>query len=220
VHFGYGQISEVDSIKVIWPDGKVRKLSKVKTNQTLILSPEDGEPSSFSLPRNTSKAIFQEVAHADLGLTFEHVEDSYSDFNRLKLLPYQQSDRGPATTVGDINNDGMLDVFFGGSKYIPGQFFIQTNSGFVKSSVPSILKDSIKEDVEAVIEDFDKDGKSDLFLASGGADFYGKSKPLLDGYYRGDGSGFTEQTISDYYENASCLRKFYFDGDGDLDLFV
>jgi hypothetical protein len=43
---------------------------------------------------------------------------------------------------------------------------------------------------------------------------------LLDGYYRGDGSGFTEQTISDYYENASCLRKFDFDGDGDLDLFV
>lgn len=220
IHFGYGKNALVDSIKVIWPNGKVQKLTQIKTNQTLIISPHNElEPETRSLI-SSAKPIFQKIDPRELGLDFEHKEDNYTDFDRLKLLPYQQSDKGPAIAVGDINNDGQIDVYFGGSKHIPGQFFIQSNNGFVKSNIPYILRDSIKEDVDAVIEDFNKDGKSDLFIGTGGADFYNKSKPLLDSYYMSDDLGFTLTEIEDYYENASCVKQFDFDEDGDIDLFV
>lgn len=219
IHFGYGNKTVVDSIKVIWPDGKVKKFTQLKTNQTFIISSNDGVVTSM-LFKKTPPPIFNKVDQDELGLTFEHKEDSYTDFDRLKLLPYQQSDRGPATAVGDINGDGRMDVYFGGSKFIPGQFYVQSDSGFTKTYISSVLRDSIKEDVDAVIEDFNKDGKADLFIGTGGADFYNNSKPLLDSYYISGSNEFTLSEISDYYENASCVKQFDFDKDGDLDLFV
>jgi len=220
IHFGYGKNTEVDSIKVIWPNGKVHTVTKVKVNQTLFISYQDGVEGSMPIFNITTLPMFQWVDQKELGLLFEHKEDKYTDFDRSKLLPYQQSDRGPATAIGDINNDGQMDIYFGGSKHIPGQFYIQSDNGFVRTNIPSILKDSIKEDVEAVIADFNLDGKSDLFIGTGGADFYNKSKPLLDSYYLSGDTSFTLLEVADYFENASCLKQFDFDDDDDLDLFV
>lgn len=220
IHFGYGKTKQVDSIKIVWPDGKVKKLVGVKADQTLTISPNDGIESMAPLLKSKIASIFQRVDQKELGLTFEHKEDSYTDFDRLKLLPYQQSDRGPATAVGDINNDGLMDVYFGGSKFIPGQIFIQSKDGFIQTNIPHLLNDSIKEDVDAVIADFNLDGMSDLFVGTGGADFYNKSKPLLDSYYMSSKSGYVLNEIVDYYENASCVKQFDFDEDGDMDLFV
>jgi enediyne biosynthesis protein E4 len=234
IHFGYGDNSSVDSIKVIWPNGNVDKIFNVKTNQTITVTQQSSVNSkavaaNATDPINTeqnhsnrisSESIFQSVNANDIGLTYEHHEDPYTDFDRLKLLPYQQSDRGPATAVGDLNNDGLMDLYFGGSKHIPGQIYLQSTNGFVKATIPSIVRDSIKEDVDAVIHDFNNDGAADLFIATGGADFYQQSRPLLDSYYTSSDSTFSLTEISGYYENASCLKEFDFDADGDLDLFV
>jgi enediyne biosynthesis protein E4 len=219
IHFGYGDHSKVDSLVIVWPDGRRQKLTAINTNQTLVIEPAS-TLDSVTIKVVESKQVFQLIDPAEIGLTFEHKEDSYTDFDRLKLLPYQQSDRGPATAIGDINNDGLADIYFGGSKHISGKVYVQSENGFVITSVPSILKDSIKEDVDAVVADFNNDGKNDLFIGSGGADFYNKSKPLLDSYYTSTDSGFSLLNIPDYYENASCVKPFDFDNDGDLDLFV
>ncbi|MBX2962918.1 MAG: VCBS repeat-containing protein [Cyclobacteriaceae bacterium] len=220
IHFGVGNYAVIDSVVVIWPNGKKQKLTGVNSNQTLIIAYNEQASSNVTQSIKEQSKIFEQIALDDIGITFGHREDNYTDFDRLKLLPYQQSDRGPATSVGDINNDGLPDIHFGGSKYIPGQIFIQTATGFVQSNVISILKDSIKEDNVSVMADFNLDGKTDLYIGTGGADFYNQSVPLLDSYYRSDESGFTLTEIEGYFENVSCLRAFDFDGDGDLDLFV
>jgi enediyne biosynthesis protein E4 len=219
VHFGYGAHSNIDSIRVIWPDGNSQLLKNVSANQTLTLS--HPKASAFKSKKLVKKEqIFFQVNPADIGITYQHEEDNYTDFHRLKLLPYQQSDRGPAIALGDIDNDGKVDVYFGGSKHIPGQFFRQANKTFNRAFIPEILRDSLNEDVEAIMEDFDKNGKTDLLIATGGADFYGKSAPLLDTYYLSKDDGFLAVPISGFYENASCLRKGDFDGDGYVDLFI
>ena len=85
---------------------------------------------------------------------------------------------------------------------------------------PKLLQILLKKDVAAVIEDFNKDGKADLFIGSGGADFFNEMKPLLDTYYLQKDSVFSKTAIPDYFENASVIKTVDFDRDGDLDVFV
>ena len=219
VHFGYGNSEKVDSLKVVWPNGQYQIVKDINTNQTLTLSPKDTKLFDYKTLLPELQPIFEKVK-GNLGIDFTHVEDNYTDFNRQKLIPYQVSDRGPATALGDLNNDGSTDIFFGGSKYISSEIFIQKDSAFVPYKVPSIRKDSIKEDVAASIADFTNDGKNDLMLGSGGGDFYNKMAPLTDSYYVQNDSIFEMAVLPETFENASVLAPHDFDDDGDLDVFI
>ena len=219
IHFGYGKTAKVDSLKIVWPDGQFQNIKNVNTNQTLSISPENTMPFNYRLLQPSKLRIFREVED-NLGINFTHKEDNYVDFNRQKLIPYQISDRGPATAIGDINNDGKADIFFGGSKFFPSRIFLQKDSIYVEEKILEIYKDSIKEDVAAVIADFTSNGKSDIILGSGGADFYNKMSPLLDTYYVQNDSIFETAPLPEYFENASVIEVNDFDNDGDLDLFV
>lgn len=220
IHFGFGNHTTVDSINVVWPNGMRQTMGETKLNQTLELSYNEATVKANVRTIDKNQLHFQQIDQGEIGLTFEHKEDEYTDFDRLKLLPYQQSDKGPATAVGDIDNDGFDDIYFGGSKRIASQIFIQSENKFKRIQFPVIARDSIKEDVDAIIADLNSDGKSDLYVGTGGADFYAKAEPLLDNYYVSSDSGLVLNVIKDYYENVACVRPFDYDGDGDLDLFV
>ena len=219
VHFGYGKTEKVDSLKIVWPDGQFQTVKNISTNQTLSISPENTMPFDYRSLRPSETSIFREVED-NLGINFVHMEDNYVDFNRQKLIPYQISNRGPATAIGDINNDGKEDIFFGGSKFFPSRIFLQKDSIYAEEIIPEIYKDSIKEDVAAAIADFTSNGKSDIILGSGGADFYNKMSPLLDSYYVREDSIFKTAPLPEYFENASVIEVNDFDNDGDPDLFI
>lgn len=219
VHFGYGKETKIDSIRVIWPDRTSQLLKNVAVNQILIIKPENNTPTPYPIFAKRNKDIFKKV-EGNLGLDFQHKEDSYIDFNRQKLIPYEFSDRGPAVAVGDLNNDGNEDIFFGGSKFISSKIYVQYPEGFKEKIVPQIKKDSIKEDIVAVIEDFNKDGKNDLFIGSGGADFFNEMPPLLDSYYIQRDSVFIAENLPATFQNASVMAQADYDSDGDMDLFV
>lgn len=219
IHFGYGKTNTIDSLKIVWPNKTYQIVKNIPVNQTLTIAPENTKPFDYNSLKPKIKALFEKV-EGNLGLNFTHVEDKYVDFNREKLIPYQVSDRGPAIAIGDINNDGKEDIFFGGSKYIPSKIFVQSDSSYVIKNIPEISKDSIKEDVAAVIADFTNNGKNDIFLGSGGADFYNKMKPLLDSYYVNKDSVYETAMLPEYFENASVIKVNDYDNDGDLDVFV
>jgi len=219
VHFGYGQAKSIDSLRIVWPDGRTQLIKDVPVNQTLVLQPENTGPFDYNTLRREPAPLFKKT-RGNLGIDFTHLEDDYVDFNRQKLIPYKISDRGPATATGDIDNDGKQDLFFGGSKFIPSRIFLQRDTAYIEKKYPEIAADSVKEDVAAVIADFNRDGRSDLYLGSGGADFYNKMKPLLDSYYTGGDSVFNPAPVPEEYENASVILPEDFDHDGDLDLFV
>ena len=219
VHFGYSDVKIIDSIKIVWPNNTFQVLKNVKVNQTLVISPTNVNSFNYKLLQPKLNKIFERVED-NLGINFTHKEDRYIDFNRQKLIPYQASDRGPAVAIGDIDNDGKKDIFFGGSKFNKSKIYVQRDSIFVERIIESVAKDSIKEDVSALIADFNQDGKNDLFLGSGGADFYGKRKPLLDSYYIQKDSTLVLEKLPDSFENAAFIKENDFDDDGDLDLFI
>ncbi|MEP3209127.1 MAG: VCBS repeat-containing protein [Maribacter sp.] len=219
VHFGYGANQQVDSLKIVWPDHTFQVLRKVPTNQILTVTPENTKPFDYRILQPATAKLFERVEN-NLGISFDHREDGYVDFNRQKLIPYQIGDRGPAFAQGDLNNDGSTDLFFGGSKYIPSKTYIQSDSIFVAYKIPSISKDSLKEDVSAVISDFNSDGKNDILLGTGGADFFNEMKPLLNSYYKQKDTAYELAPLPKNFENASVLRTDDFDNDGDVDIFV
>ncbi len=219
LHFGYGKTQTIDSLKIIWPDKSFQTVKNVVVNQTLKIKPTNPVLFDYQSIKPKTKPLFKSVED-NLGLDFTHVEDNYIDFNREKLIPYRVSDRGPAAATGDLNGDGKEDVIFGGSKYHPSKIYMQQDTSFVERKINSIHNDSVKEDIIALIKDFNGDGKNDIFLGSGGADFYGKSNRLLDGYFVQKDSSFIKSNLPEYFENASVVKANDYDKDGDIDLFV
>lgn len=218
IHFGFPSPGLIDSLKVIWPDKTYQVLKNIPTGtdtllrrgQTLPPTPDDG---------NSRQPLFASV-DGQLGIDYIHREDKYLDFNRQKLIPYMVSDRGPASAKGDLNGDGKEDLFFGGSKYSPARTFIQTDDGFRDTIYPTIHQDSILEITAALLRDLDGDGDTDMILGTGGADFYGQMKPLLDTAYEQDSSGLGELELPEAFTNTSVIIHADFDKDGDIDLFL
>ncbi|MBT8280591.1 MAG: VCBS repeat-containing protein [Muriicola sp.] len=219
LHFGYGKESKVDSLRILWPDQTTQLLKNIPVNQTLVVSPDENIPFKSPWLKREITSLF-EKAEGNMGITFNHKEDPYIDFNRQKLIPYKFSDRGPAVALGDIDGDGTEDLFFGGSKFYPSKIFVQKETGFEEKKIPEISRDSITEDVVALLDDFNNDGKNDLFVGTGGADFYNEMAPLLDRLYLQVDSTFVDQSLPKSFENTSVLAPCDFDKDGDLDLFV
>jgi hypothetical protein len=219
IHFGYGQLEKVDSIRIIWPNKTSETLKDITTNKTLYLSPSENKNFDYAKLHTKPTLIFKKITD-HLGITYNHVEDNYSDYLRQKLIPYQVSDRGPAVSTGDLNGDGKEDIFFGGSKLIPSQIFLQGDSTYYKKDYPEIKNDSVKEDIVSIIKDFNGDGKNDIIIGTGGADFFNQMKPLTNSYYVATDSTFNPYSFPESFENTSVLLSIDYDHDNDLDLII
>jgi len=221
IHFGYGETEVIDSICIIWPDNTFQIAENIKVNQSLTITPlhkrfKVNYAKLFPKPSPWLKKV-----ESLKGLRYKHTENNFMDVNKHKLIPYQISDRGPATAVGDLNSDGKDDIFFGSSRNYQAELFMQTNNGFTKKKVGVFKEDTSREDISASIEDFNNDGKNDLFVASGGGEFTGNVKPLLDRLYiKHEDSIFVKSELPDYFEHASVIKSFDADNDSDLDIFV
>src|SRR5947207_15797222 len=94
---------------------------------------------------------------------------------------------------------------------------------FRACSQPSIAADSLAEDVGAEFFDANGDGFPDLFVVSGGNEFWGKQDALRPRLYLNDGRGNfarARDALPDIFENGSCVAVGDFNGDGSPDVFV
>ncbi|MEP2239173.1 MAG: VCBS repeat-containing protein, partial [Maribacter sp.] len=221
IHFGLGEITKVDSLSIVWPDGKEQQLQNIATNSNLIVDYKEAlQPLKTSA---TKQILFKDVTSTSFSTVYEHKENEFDDFRIQVLLPHKLSNEGPGITVGDINNDGLEDFYVGGASGSSGAIYHQTTNGtFVKKDNLIITNDAKFEDVDAVFFDADNDQDLDLYVVSGGNEFPHNSPLLQDRLYLNNGKGnFTERReLANSAESGGCVLPLDIDNDGDLDLFV
>lgn len=220
--FGLGNISIIDSLIVVWPDGdKVTTLTNVKANQTLRLDAAHGIRYEGTKGVIT-KPIFQA---SDTKVDFTHKENYYVDFDRDALLYNMITNEGPCICTGDANGDGKTDFYIGGAKGQPGALFVQVAKGFRQIASGLFEQDKDSEDTDCVFFDANGDGKQDLYVTSGSYEFSSSSSALSDRLYLNGGNDrFSKSNqllpVSSRFESTNAVATADFDQDGDLDLFV
>ena len=224
--FGLGNRNVVDTLVVIWPSQRMEVRLNVKTNQPLILKQSDArlDATSYRYTALPAKPFFTELTGPD-SIPYRHGENrNFFDFVRESLMPFEVSTEGPRLAVGDVNGDGLEDMYAGGAKWQAGSLLLQQANGQFKPSAQRAFEiDSVYEDVDAVFLDADGDKDLDLYVVSGGNEFYDKMPEQFDRLYLNDGRGTFSRSVMalpPMYDNKSCVRPFDIDQDGDLDLFV
>ncbi|SDZ38261.1 MULTISPECIES: VCBS repeat-containing protein [Rhodonellum] len=227
VHFGLGENGGIQSLEVLWPDGKYQLVNSPESNQVLQINHADASSQSagLSFPM-VAKAVIPMIKEVskELGIDFIHEEMDKVDYNVQRTLPHKLTQFGPSLAVGDINGSGLEDFIVSGSAgYSPMVFFQKSDGKFDKKQLFAGLEEIKFEEQGMLLFDLDNDGDLDLYLVSGSNEFPADAEEYKDRLYLNDGKGnftLSENRMAEVKASGSVVKGGDFDGDGFMDLFV
>ncbi len=211
---------QIDSLKIIWPDQSISNVIKPSINQLNKIDYSTTTPVPLVKNNQLVVSTFLEKAKSNFD---KHTEDDYVDFYTERNIPFMLSKQGPKSAVGDVNGDGLEDIYIGGAVQQAGQLYLQTPNGFVKKEVKDFGQFKFYDVTSAFFADLDQDGDMDLFTGGGGnflpatADIYQNNIFLNDG--KGNFS-LKAGALPISHTNCGTAIPIDYDGDGKLDIFI
>ncbi len=222
---GIGKNSKIDSLLVYWPNNTVQKISTpIKVDAVnIIRQPKLGAKELISNKLISEKGISASIFTKQAVAFDKHKQPDYTDFYAERGVPEMLSHMGPKAAVGDVNGDGLEDIFATGTSEQIGQLYLQTSTGFLKKEILDLKQFSGFEDSEVSLIDVDGDGDLDLFIAPAGNTASIASRELQLRLFINDGKGSFKISTSAFplnQDNIGAVVWYDFDKDGDLDLFT
>ena len=218
---GLGKIAKIDSMVITWTDRSLSSFIHPPIDTLLVIQQAGSRKyitdSLLHVPINT--LLISEKSDFD-----KHEDDDYVDFYYERNIPEMLSREGPKIAVGDVNNDGLEDVYIGGTQNHPGQVYLQSLAGkFVKKQEPAFNQFIDFEDEAVLFFDADHDGDLDLFVGPGGNENPSYSRQMQNRLYKNDGKGnfmLDVDAFPPFGMNSGVAVAYDFNKDGYLDLFV
>jgi enediyne biosynthesis protein E4 len=220
LHFGFGN-SYPDSLKIIWPDGKMQVIWHPAVNKILQINYNDAN-AIYNEPIPTTDSFFNDVTQK-IKADFQHRETFFFDYGFQPLIQQKYSQEGPFISTGDMNGDGLEDFFIGGAFKQSGKIFLQQKDGTFRSK-DLVTGTKNEEDMQSIIFDANGDGYPDLLIAGGSSEFEITSSFYRPRLYINDGRGnfkLDNDAFSPIIRTPSkSIAVADMDGDGDSDIFI
>lgn len=217
MHFGLGEVKKIDSLKIIWPSGAQDIFKDIKVNQQIALEPSSSGKEIIPIRNSKPDFILSQTT-----IPWQHQESDFVDFDRERLRFRMISNEGPKIAVGDINNDGLDDLFLPGAKGQASSVWLQTANG--NFTMTQEFTDAIlSEDVGGVFFDANNNGKLDLYVTSGSNEFGYQNQNYKDRLYYNLGNGMYKEAadaLPPVFSSSSFVKVFDHNKDGHLDLLV
>ncbi len=218
-HFGLGSATRIDSLAVRWPDGTEQTWTDLEVDRQLTFW-KDPAIRSAKVPTPDREPWF-ESGVLDIG---HHRERDFDDYAVQPLLPHRLSRLGPGLAVGDVDGDGLDDLWIGGAAGHAGTLARSKGDGTFAEIDGPWARHGAAEGLGALFFDADGDGDQDLYVVHGGIEAMHFPGDFRDRLYLNDGGGgFTNapaDALPDLRLSGSSVAAADFDHDGDLDLFV
>ena len=160
--------------------------------------------------------IFTNLIPANTGIDFKNILTENDSLNYF-TFPYLYEGGGIAT--GDINNDGLLDLYFTGNQVSNKLYLNKGNLQFEDISEKAGVSGDDRWYTGVTMTDINGDGFLDIYCSVGG-----KYKPKNNQLFLNNGDGtFSDKSVEfGIDDNGDSIQGTFFDydKDGDLDLYV
>ena len=173
--------------------------------------------SSVSCKRNKVK-LFTSLSHKRTGIELKNLIKDSETFN---VLDYGYLYNGGGVAVGDINNDGLPDIFFSGNLVKSKLYLNKGNFRFEDITDKANVAGGGTWNTVVTMVDINGDGFLDIYVCCSTDGRAEHRKNLL--FINNGNLTFTESAAKYGIDDSSYSTHsifFDYDKDGDLDLFV
>ncbi len=173
---------------------------------------------SCSKDKSTQNGLFSKLDGSETGINFVNEVKNGDEMNIFK---YRNFYNGGGVAIGDINNDGLSDVYFTSNQGKNKLYLNKGNFKFEDISAKARVEGSKTWSTGVVMVDINTDGLLDIYVCNAGSELGANQQNEL--FINNGNLTFTEKAAQFNLADTGITTHaafFDYDKDGDLDCYI
>jgi len=179
---------------------------------------QDGTTDGETIPPYNGSTLFERIRPSDSGIDFANLLEYDEDFNIYK---YRNFYNGGGVALGDINNDGLTDIYLSGNRVDNRLYLNKGDFQFEDITETAGVAGQAAWSTGVTMADVNADGFLDVYLCNSG-DIAGDNR--RNELYLNQKDGTFREAAEEFglaNEGLSTHAVFFdYDRDGDLDCYL